>query len=694
MKPTARVGLWALGGALATGCGPPAPDGVIDLLARGPDECSPAAAVRADPERGLLRLARQGNVRYRVARLASTSVRLRARSTEPGLLELAWSELEPAGDPATRVRDLVAMEAREPVEWNQALPGDEGLGELHIAWHGPADGSALELQELVLLEQPPVERPTIVLIVIDTLSARHLSLYGYPLETDPVLQRLAQESHVFEHCYANAPWTVPSFMALFTGLYARAHELRPSGEALWEQWTLAPGRWTLAEALRAAGYRTAAFVDNPFLTHQLGLDQGFDVYDESAAADSFLAPPDPDGGIRRTAALALEHLRAAGDAATFVMVHALDVHQPYGERPPEDERAHGTEPYEVAQVERVGGNPFTYEIVPTLALAGMADAAEPPPTIRTAELVRAYDEGVRFVDMELGRFLAELEELGVLERAWVVVTADHGETMAAGHHFFAHGVLRQEVLHVPLLVRPPGGLPGGQRIAASVQLADLYPTLLELAGLAPAADLHGRSLVPLLRGRAREPGPILSETGIIRQAALIRDGWKLVEQKPALDSPPEARLSHPRMKPVLEALAATLARPDHGLPLEERRYRWLGDEELRRDVFERMPTTGLTEALMAEMKTRPRFASLMRFVDEELREPSYELYRLEDDPDALHDLAAQHPEVVAALQEELEREKERRVRAWELADRPAGPPQLDPARIEALKALGYGGSDD
>ena len=694
MKATAQVGLWALGGALATGCGPPAPDGVIDLLARGPDECSPAEAARADPERGLLRLARQGDVRYRVDRLAPTRVHLRARSAEPGLLELAWSELAPTGTPTARLRDLVSMEAREPFEWQHALPGDEGLGELQLAWHGPPDGSALELQELLLLEQPPVERATIVLIVIDTLSARHLSLYGYPLETDPELRRLAAESHVFEHCYANAPWTVPSFMALFTGLYARAHELRPSGSALWEQWMLAPGRWTLAEALRAAGYRTAAFVDNPFLTRQLGLAQGFDLYDESAAANSFQAPPDPDGGIRRTAALALEHLRAAGDAATFVLLHALDVHQPYGERPPEDESARGAEPYDTEHFERVGGNPFTYEIVPSLALAGLDAGKELPATIDTARLERAYDEGVRFVDMELGHFLVELEELGVLERAWVVVTSDHGETMAEGDHFFAHGVLRQEVLHVPLLIRPPGGLAAGQRIAESVQLADLYPTLLELAGLAPVAGLHGRSLVPLLRGGTRESGPILAETGVIRQAALIRDGWKLVEQKPALDSAPESRLSHPRTQAALEALAATLARPDHGLALDDRSYRWLGDAELRRDVFERMPATGLTEALLTEMKARPRFASLMRFVEEELRGPFYELYHLEEDPDALHDLAAQHPEVLAAMQAELEREKERRVLAWELAGRPPQPARLDPARIEALKALGYGGSDD
>src|SRR5262245_33685460 len=123
---------------------------------------------------------------------------------------------------------------------------------------------------------PSHQPPSVVLIVIDTFSARHLSLYGYPLETDRELARLAAESYLFEHCYSNAPWTVPSFMSLMTGIYSRAHEV-PSGKPeLWERWSLGRDRWTLAESLRAAGYRTAGYVDNNFLTRALGFYQGFD----------------------------------------------------------------------------------------------------------------------------------------------------------------------------------------------------------------------------------------------------------------------------------------------------------------------------------------------------------------------------------------------------------------------------------
>jgi arylsulfatase len=534
----------------------------------------------------------------------------------------------------------------------------------------------------------PLERAPILLIVIDTLSARHLSTYGYPLVTDPELARLAAESFVFERCFANAPWTVPSFMSLMTGLYGRAHELAPKGPNLWEQWYLAQNRWTLAEALQAAGYRTAGFVDNTFLTRAFGFAQGFDLYDESAAADSFDTHDDPEGGIRRTTALARSFLEGLPpDSSWFVFVHAFDVHSPYSARVPEEERARGTEPYDPERTAPAGGSNWTFGIVPTYVARGEVPEGKLPNPMCTAPIERAYDEGVRFADAELGKFLAHLRERRILERAWVVFTADHGETMADDVHLFGHGILSQDVMHVPLLIRPPGGRPAEERIAQTVQLADLYPTLLELAGVEQRPASHGRSLVPLLCGEERAPSVVLAETGITRQAMLVADGWKLVELEPDLDSPPEARISHPLLMEKLPALSELESRP------RKRRgpLRWLDDPELLHDFLERMPAEGLTDELLAEMKTRPGYPTFQRFVDRVLRGPFYELYDLAADPGARHDVAAQHPERVAALRKLLKEEQRRRKQAWKLGERTAEP-VLPPEAIRALEALGYGGA--
>jgi arylsulfatase A-like enzyme len=332
-----------------------------------------------------------------------------------------------------------------------------------------------------------------------------------------------------------------------------------------------------------------------------------------------------------------------------------------------------------------------FGIIPTYLARGEVPAGELPNPMRTASLARAYDAGIRFVDEELGKFFGFLRERGILERSWVVITADHGEMIADSRFVFGHGVLDQDVMHVPLLIRPPGGYPGGKRIADAVQLVDLQPTLVELAGCAADARLHGRSLVPLLRSEARTSDVVLAEGGIVRQAMLIADGWKLVELEPAKESTLEARISNPllaRNFPPLAELDAKSERP------RRRNLRWLDDLELRCDVFERMPATGLTDELLAQMKTRHGFPSFLVFIDDVLEGPFYELYDLTADPEAKHDVAAQHPEKVAALQALLGQEKRRRAKAWKLAQPPAKPVEFAPEEIQALEALGYVGDDE
>jgi arylsulfatase A-like enzyme len=305
-----------------------------------------------------------------------------------------------------------------------------------------------------------------------------------------------------------------------------------------------------------------------------------------------------------------------------------------------------------------------------------------------ADFERAYDAGIRFVDEELGKLFGFLRDAGFLERSWVIVTADHGEMVGASTVFFGHGVLGQDVMHVPLLIRPPGGCPGGKRIPDAVQLVDLYPTLVELARAEGSVGLDGRSLVPLLRNQPRAPEVVLGEGGITRQAMLIAGGWELVELEPAKDSTPEARLTHPRLMrhfPPIAELEAKHAR------IRKRSLRWLDDAELRRDFLERMPATGLTDELLEEMRTR-RVQLAPGIRRPGARGPLLRLYDLGSDPGAEHDVAEQHPEKVAELKQLLRQEQLRRDEARQLEEPRTRPAELEPGEIRALEALGYGGA--
>jgi arylsulfatase A-like enzyme len=174
------------------------------------------------------------------------------------------------------------------------------------------------------------ERPNIIVIVVDTLRADHLGSYGYPGDISPHLDRLAAESIVFENCFSQAPWTPPSMGTLFTSLYPEVHGLHrfkenqfldPESGRL-RATVLPEEAVTLAEGLREAGYRTSAFVANPWLHRNWGLAQGFETYDDSRTGKET-----PAAYLVAGARTWLEE-RARGEPF-FVYLHFMEVHGPY-----------------------------------------------------------------------------------------------------------------------------------------------------------------------------------------------------------------------------------------------------------------------------------------------------------------------------------------------------------------------------
>jgi arylsulfatase A-like enzyme len=306
-------------------------------------------------------------------------------------------------------------------------------------------------------------RPNLILISLDTLRADHLGCYGYARPTSPTIDELAARSAVFERAYSSFPSTTGSHMTLFTGLYPCAHGL---GSVTAE---LAPDIDTLAEVVRAAGYTTAAFTEDGGITAAGGFARGFGTYVENVS----IKGKSPRSPSERTFADALAWIeRRARVGPWFVFIHTYEVHEPLA--PPEGYR------------ERV-----------------VPDGDSSP--------LALYDAEIRYLDDLVAGLLAGLERAGVADDTILVLFSDHGEQFGE-HGIYGHqNSLYDTLLHVPLILHAPGLAPAGTRVRTPVGLVDVRPTVLDLLGLPPRGQAHGRSLVPLLQGRPLPDVPIFAE---------------------------------------------------------------------------------------------------------------------------------------------------------------------------------------
>ncbi len=335
----------------------------------------------------------------------------------------------------------------------------------------------------------PAPPRSVILIVIDTLRADHLGLYGYQRPTSPELDAIAQQGAVFENAFATSPWTLPSFGSLFTGRLPAEHRAGWRSGGADEGRSFLPmrdGVATLAETLAATGRDTGAIMNNAFLHPDFGVARGFQTYDHI-------------GGNRRKIRRAdevvdstLEWLRKEDRGDFFLVVHFFDPHLNYD----------APEPFRG----RWGADIDAEERNELMDLRPLRQRIRQGEEIDWDFLVGAYDEEIAFVDQEIGRLWRALQDSGTLAESLVVLTADHGEEFN-DHDGFEHGhTLFDELVRVPLVVWGPGVEPG--RRTAPVSLIDIYPTVLGALALPAQDGLPGRSLVPHLKGDS----PPLSRT--------------------------------------------------------------------------------------------------------------------------------------------------------------------------------------
>lgn len=390
----------------------------------------------------------------------------------------------------------------------------------------------------------------ILLYSIDTLRADRVSAYGHHRETTPTLDKLAESGFVFEDASAHSCKTAISHMTIFTGLLPEAHGVvQPSSPSYCRLPDEIP---TLATLLHEAGYRTGGITENGGVNAEMGFDQGMESYLHLAKLEAT---------VRKT----LGWLREAEKDTRpfFLFVHTYAVHDPY--TPPEPWRS-------MFRAEATNGR-----VEADLDWDDVAewkdrrrrfwDSVDRADSADLADLVDLYDGGVRWADDGLRQILAELDRLGLREDTLIVVLSDHGEEFLE-HGRFLHNQLFEEILRIPLVMVLPDRVEiEARRIDSPVALVDLAPTLLELLGLDPPAQMYGTSFVPLMRGGDAPEIEVLASWAQTSIASLRQGDWKLIRK--VRGRGPRLRLFNLRTDPgELNDLATD--RPELVQKMEER----------------------------------------------------------------------------------------------------------------------------
>ena len=379
--------------------------------------------------------------------------------------------------------------------------------------------------------------PSIVVVTIDTLRADHVHAYGYHRKTTPHLDALAAEGVLFERAYATMATTLPSHVSLFSGLYPHQHGVV---ENRWRRTLFAAedeGLRSASQLLRDDGYTTAAFVSAAPVKRVTGISTGFDVFEEPRAYDR-KGPP--------TADRAIAWLESGPREPFRLWVHLWDPHEP--NRPGDDwanrfradddlDRVIEERGIDPARLERAFAPPALRRFL----APGDGGRNEPPPTVdreAVRDMLDRYDADVAAADHEVGRLIDALRQHGVLDRAIVVVTADHGQSLGQ-HDWLPHGRITNDNLQVPLILRfPPGVVRAPLRVDRVTSLVDVVPTVLaRFDSEASRRFLEQAEGEDALAAGSPRGWALAQRTGHERpgweagsEYALMTDRWKLVRR--------------------------------------------------------------------------------------------------------------------------------------------------------------------
>lgn len=373
-------------------------------------------------------------------------------------------------------------------------------GNAEAGFSGPA--VVVPLPEQALSEPTPARNAIIVLI--DTLRASKLKVYEPRSRVQtPALDAFVSEAALFERAQSPENWTKPSVASVLTALTPTTHNTKQDSSMLPESALM------VSEVFQEAGFATASFIANGYVSDRFGFKQGWDHYTNYIREN------------RRTEAEnvfdeALEWIEAHKDERFFAYVHTIDPHVPYD--PPSD------------ILEMYDPEPYNGPVSPRRTGLQLADVKTGRLTFNARDVRRLealHDGEITYHDRHFERFIARLRELGLYDQTVIVVTADHGEEFQE-HGSFGHGhSVYQELLHVPLIVRWNGVIEP-RRVSPTVSTMDVSPTILEATGVPIPDVFEGQSLVSTARGVTR-PGPAVAFSDKLDDRRVVTGaGYKLI----------------------------------------------------------------------------------------------------------------------------------------------------------------------
>ncbi|MFH1466304.1 MAG: sulfatase [Pseudomonadota bacterium] len=390
---------------------------------------------------------------------------------------------------------------------------------------GTAGLSSLAWPRRLLAQSGPRRRPPVILLAFDTTRADHLGCYGYGRDTSPNLDRLARESVVFSRCWSQSNETLTSFSSLLSSRLPS--ELAPLS---YESFCLPADTETLQRVLGYYGYQTGGFVAGGHLVRAFGFDRGFDSYRDEWTFGSFA----------NTMPAALSWLDERDPQRPFFLfVQGYDAHAPYTKPlwfedlfDPDYEGVMDSiltdeSPMRVEKIWQGRYFPAIQEFqvkreLPARRMSVLHTdlfsllARQDPATGQAlspadlAHLVAHYDAGIAYADVQLGLFLEQLQQRGLLDESLIVVFGDHGEDLMEHGHPNHRISLHDASTRVPFIVRFPGGQHGGTRVDDDIALMDLLPTVLDLLEIQAPAGVRGHSLLRRLREGADPTLPACS----------------------------------------------------------------------------------------------------------------------------------------------------------------------------------------
>jgi len=310
-------------------------------------------------------------------------------------------------------------------------------------------------------------KPNLVLITLDSTRADRMGFLGAKAGITPNLDRLAGESLVFEHAYAQAPGTVVSHATILSGAYPQTTGMSEIGGSLPASLPYLP------DLLKTQGYRTAAFVGSIQLDPRNGIAQGFDrgfqTYDASfrPAIPGDARPAVAERPAGQVVANAVAWMTRNPQGPMFVWIHLNDPHGPNA----------------------------------------------------------SYNAAITAVDAAVGKLLMALKQQKLYANTAILVAADHGESLGA-HGEDTHGIfLYDDTIHVPLLLKMPEAQPAAKRVVAKVRLVDVAPTLLEVAAIPVPSQMQGQSLLRIAKSSGSADQPVYSRSDLPQRGF----GWSALE---------------------------------------------------------------------------------------------------------------------------------------------------------------------